>query len=97
LAILGNKSKIKSGVKFMPTEIAETIFEKVKILSLDEQKKVLKIIEKKVSASQKKNSRPIWEIAEEISKSVPLEEWKKLPSDGSVNHDHYLYGAPKKY
>ena len=81
----------------MQTEIAETIYEKVKILSLDEQQKVLEIVEEKISVSQKKDSRPIWEVAREISESVPFEEWEKLPSDGSVNHDHYLYGAPKKY
>ena len=80
----------------MRTEIAQTIFEKVKILSLDEQQEVLEIIEKKVSVSQKKDSRPIWEVIAEISSQVPDEEWAKLPADGAENHDHYLYGAPKK-
>lgn len=80
----------------MQTEIAQTIFEKVKILSLDEQKEVLEIVENKVAVSQKKDSRPIWEVIAEISSRVPDEEWAKLPSDGAENHDHYLYGAPKK-
>ncbi len=80
----------------MQTEIAQTIFEKVKILSLDEQKEVLEIVEKKVSVSQQKDSRPIWEVIAEISSQVPDEEWAKLPVDGAENHDHYLYGAPKK-
>lgn len=31
----------------------------------------------------------------EIQAQVPSEEWDKLPHDGSINHDHYLYGAPK--
>ena len=39
--------------------------------------------------------RPVWEIAEEISSRVPLEEWEKLPTDGAEQHDHYLYGSPK--
>ena len=81
----------------MPTKIAETIFEKVKTLPLKQQEEVLEIIEKKLFVSQQKDSRPIWEIIAEISNEIPLEEWEKLPSDGSVNHDHYLYGAPKKY
>ncbi len=80
----------------MQTEIAQTIFEKVKILSLEEQKEVLEIVENKVSVSQKKDSRPIWEVIAEISSRVPDEEWAKLPADGAENHDHYLYGAPKK-
>jgi uncharacterized protein (DUF433 family) len=40
--------------------------------------------------------RPLWEIAEEISSQVPLEEWEKLPTDGAEQHDHYLYGSPKR-
>ena len=40
-------------------------------------------------------AKPIWEVAEEIRKSVPETEWKKLPKDGSINIDHYLYGHPK--
>lgn len=30
-----------------------------------------------------------------IQAEVPTEEWDKLPHDGAINHDHYLYGAPK--
>lgn len=32
---------------------------------------------------------------EKIQAQVPPEEWDKLPHDGSINHDHYLYGSPK--
>jgi len=35
------------------------------------------------------------ERVKEIQAQVPAEEWDKLPHDGSINHDHYLYGAPK--
>lgn len=35
------------------------------------------------------------EQVKEIQAQVPLEEWNKLSHDGSINHDHYLYGAPK--
>lgn len=80
----------------MQTEIAETIFEKVKRLPMTDQKEVLKIVEDKVSARLDRNSRPIWEVLVEMSAEIPDEMWAELPSDGSVNHDHYLYGAPKK-
>jgi hypothetical protein len=29
-----------------------------------------------------------------IQAEVPVQEWDKLPHDGSINHDHYLYDAP---
>ena len=81
----------------MQPDIAEAIYTKVKGLPLNEQEKVLRIVEAAANRSSSADTRPIWEIATEISSSIPIEEWEKLPSDGSVNHDHYLYGAPKKY
>jgi len=32
------------------------------------------------------------EIAE-ISDSIPLEEWRKLPTDLAARHDLYIYGG----
>lgn len=40
--------------------------------------------------------KPIWEIADEIYRSLPEEEWAKLPTDGSEQLDHYIYGSPKR-
>lgn len=40
--------------------------------------------------------RPIWEVAEEIARTVPDEVWARVPTDLSKNLDHYLYGAPKE-
>jgi hypothetical protein len=37
------------------------------------------------------SARPIWEIVEELGKSIPDTEWEKLPLDASVNLDRYLY------
>jgi hypothetical protein len=30
-----------------------------------------------------------------IQAQVPAADWENLPHDGAINHDHYLYGAPK--
>ncbi len=40
--------------------------------------------------------KPIWEEFEEISASIPNEEWARLPVDGAEQHDHYIYGTPKR-
>ena len=42
------------------------------------------------------NARPYWKEVLEIGASVPMEEWEKVPTDLSINLDHYLYGAPKE-
>ena len=80
----------------MQTEVAQTIFEKVKTLPLESQEEVLEFIEEKLSSAKKKDSRPIWEVIEERVSKLSAETLEKLPIDGAENHDHYLYGAPKK-
>jgi Arc/MetJ-type ribon-helix-helix transcriptional regulator len=40
--------------------------------------------------------KPIWDVFEEISSEIPEEEWAKLPADGAEQHDHYIYGTPKR-
>ncbi len=40
--------------------------------------------------------KPIWEVFREIAASVPPETWDALPSDLSEQHDHYIYGTPKR-
>ena len=46
--------------------------------------------------ADKAEGRPIWEAIEEIWRDVPAEELAKLPKDGASQHDHYIYGLPKK-
>jgi hypothetical protein len=40
--------------------------------------------------------KPIWKVAEELVADIPLDVLEKLPRDGAINHDHYLYGSPKR-
>ena len=80
----------------MEQEIAKTIYNKVRLLPRDEQEQILAFLESEAIASNVASSRPIWEIISERNREVPEEEWAKSPTDGAMNHDHYLYGAQKK-
>jgi antitoxin component of MazEF toxin-antitoxin module len=40
--------------------------------------------------------RPIWEEIADLIADVPPEELVKLPTDGASQHDHYIYGTPKR-
>lgn len=42
------------------------------------------------------NTRPIWELFEETAENIPDEILDQLPNDGAAQHDHYLYGTPKR-
>jgi hypothetical protein len=46
--------------------------------------------------SKPASGTPIWEqIADNMRDALP-EEFAKLPNDGASEHDHYLYGHPKR-
>lgn len=66
-------------------------------LPLEQQQQVLEFVR---SLAQKNSSQPlrktIWEKIDEAMAEVPDEEWEKVPTDGSYQHDHYLYGTPKR-
>jgi len=84
----------------MSADLEQTIFERIQALSDDKQKEVLALVDKMLKEEQeprpRKNVRPIWEIITELSSEIPMEEWAKLPTDGAEQHDHYLYGSPKR-
>ena len=40
--------------------------------------------------------KPIWEVIEEENRLMPPEVWDALPTDLSEQHDHYIYGTPKR-
>jgi hypothetical protein len=50
-----------------------------------------------VDGPTEKGRKPIWEVIYELMEDVPEEELEKLPTDGAREHDHYLYGSPKRY
>ena len=39
---------------------------------------------------------PVWQRFQNVAHSIPEEELAALPSDGASEHDHYLYGIPKR-
>jgi hypothetical protein len=43
-----------------------------------------------------KVGKPIWEQFIEVSLDIPDEELDRLPTDGASQHDHYIYGTPKR-
>ena len=45
---------------------------------------------------RKQVDKPVWQMVLEVMKDVPNEEIDKLPTDGSEEHNHYIYGTPKK-
>ncbi len=80
----------------MSVNLQQTIQEQIQVLSEDEMKRVLDFMKNLRKDEKKQQAKPISAIFEDLSNEISLEEWEELPSDGAENHDHYLYGAPKK-
>src|SRR5438128_5470153 len=40
--------------------------------------------------------KPLWQILSEAAESLPPDVLKNLPADGAEQHDHYIYGTPKR-
>ena len=40
--------------------------------------------------------KPIWEKILELTADIPDEVWEKIPTDSAEQHDHYIYGTPKR-
>jgi len=77
--------------------ITEVIVEKLQQLPLEQQRQVLDFVESLVQKRQARAShQTILDKIDEIVKQVPEEAWDRVPTDGAEQHDHYLYGAPKK-
>jgi putative addiction module CopG family antidote len=40
--------------------------------------------------------RSIGAIIDELMSDLPMEVLERLPEDGAAQHDHYIYGTPKR-
>ena len=79
----------------MQTDLAQVVAEKMQVLPLEEQQKVLEFVES-IEKTEEPEKQSLLDKLEVISKRVPDDVWEKMPADGAENIDHYLYGAPKK-
>lgn len=50
----------------------------------------------RVASANEPSGRPVWAIISDRMKLVPSDVFEKLPHDGASEHDHYLYGSPKR-
>lgn len=56
------------------------------------------IVQDAVEAEPTKDNseKPIWEQFQEVAAKLSNDALQRLPTDGAAQHDHYLYGSPKR-
>ena len=83
----------------MAANLEKELIDKVRALPPSKQLVALQLLNTLAEVSNYESSanrKPIWEIVEEVNASLPAGTWDNVPADGSINLDHYLYGAPKR-
>ena len=86
----------------MAANIEAKVIEKLRVLPEDQQAEVLKFVEDLAELEMEPDNGhaagrvAIWDKIEAIMRDVPDEVLASIPTDGSINVDHYLYGASKK-
>ncbi len=80
------------------TNLEQTIIEKVHGFPPEKQQKLLEYVETLEDSEvvPETERQTIWEMVKDVIEEVPKEAWDELPTDGSINVDHYLYGHKKK-
>ena len=86
------RSLVRDGRYASETEVVD---EALRLLEQQDQK-AGEVEEIPLHETDQPRRKRISEVFEEIRKSVPKEEWDKLPVDGAEQHDHYIYGLPKR-
>ena len=90
--IMSAKEQLLNEIEHAPDAMVEEILDFCLFLKQQQQVGAEKSV---ASIPQASSILDLLKRVEEIQAQVPSEEWNKLPHDGSVNHDHYLYGSPK--
>ena len=53
-------------------------------------------LEESTSIAKLSSTRHISEIIRDRMRKIPAEAWAGIPADGASEHDHYIYGLPKR-
>ena len=79
----------------MSATIEQQIIETIRVLPEEKQLEALEFLKQKVE-EEKPKKKKIWEKIDELMQTLPKDAFEGMPTDGSLNHDHYLYGSPKR-
>jgi hypothetical protein len=79
------------------TNLEQAIIDKIHRFPPDKQQKVLEYAERiEKNGDEPAGNVTTWEMVKEFIEEVPENAWDEVPSDSSLNVDHYLYGHKKK-
>jgi hypothetical protein len=84
----------------MAANLEDQLIDKVRALARDKQQEALRLLDTLATSPSSEatgvDRRPIWEVVDEVNAGLPADTWENVPTNGSIDLNHYLYGAPKQ-
>ncbi len=84
----------------MNPTIEQQVIEAIRVLPETKQMQVLSYVKQisqiEVDKEKRPKKRKLLEKLEELRAKLPKDAFEGYPTDGSLNHDHYLYGSAKR-
>jgi hypothetical protein len=77
----------------LPEEQTKALADKARRQGLSAEQYARQLVEHDLQAGSK---RHISEVIRDNMRNVPREAFAGLPTDGASEHDHYIYGLPKR-
>ncbi len=78
------------------SNLQNVLDEAQKLPPKEQRELVEKLLAENRQSSATLEGKTIWDKIEGRSAQAPPETWDDAPPDGSLNIDHYLYGAPRR-
>ena len=90
--------KKESGYSASCPEITDKQFQgdSLDIIFAELKKAIQLELQNQEKKASKKVNQPIWEVAQSLIQDITEDELNVLPTNGAEQHDHYIYGTPKK-
>ena len=75
-------------------QVEEQLVNKIRTLNNKQREDVMLYVDSVISNHNQ--PKKLGEQLAELFADIPDEVWEKIPKDGSEQHDHYIYGTPKR-
>jgi len=78
----------------LPEEEVRALVERAHAFGVSAEDYVRQVLERDLSEGRA--PEPFWKTFTRRIHALPAEVFESLPADGASEHDHYLYGSPKR-
>ena len=80
----------------LPDEQAAALTAKATARGISAEQYAREVIEEDLKDQESKRRRHISDVIRENMSDMPADILAQLPKDGASQHDHYIYGSPKR-